>query len=105
MSVMSDYDLQQQEISQIVGAPGTPEQMMEERVARLVEEMIELTMLTLDPEQKPLIQQEWRGIAQVLLRAQLILGALEGADVEALRRLIVMVSDAKPAPSVVSFRR
>ena len=83
--------------------PGTPEQLVEERISRLVEEMIELTMLAVDPEQRPLLNAQWRGIAQILLRAQLILGSLEGKDVEAIRRLIVALTDTtKPHLKVVS---
>lgn len=76
--------------------PGSPEQLIEERIARDVDEMIELSMLALDPEQRPLVERQWRGIAQILLRAQLILGILAGDDVEIFRRLIVQAMDMKP---------
>lgn len=107
MSILSEYHADLETIRSIVGEkePGTPEQMMEERVARLVEETIDLAMLALDPEQRPLVQAQWRGVAQMLLRCKLILSVLEGEDVEAIRRLIVNLDHVKPAPTVVSFRR
>lgn len=73
--------------------PGTPEQLFEERMARLVEEMDCFVKLANDPEQKPLVQQEWRGIAQVLLRSQLILASLKGTEVEMIQRLILALDD------------
>ncbi len=74
--------------------PGSPEQMMEERIVRLVDEMDALTALTMDREQRPLVQQQAKGVGQALLRAKLILANLEGSDVAALRRLIDLVDDS-----------
>lgn len=91
---MSEIDLYRQMLD-AVGAtisesePGTPEQLIEERVHRLAEDMTDLAMLALDPEQKPLLQREARGIAQILLRSKLILSVFEGEDIEQIRRLIV----------------
>jgi hypothetical protein len=89
---MSDLDFQLRQINQVLREdvePGTPEQLIEERVHRLAEEMTDLTLLAVDPEQRPLLKREARGIAQILLRARLILSALDGEDVEQIRRLIV----------------
>jgi hypothetical protein len=69
--------------------PGTPEQLFEERVQRLVNESVEIAMLALDPEQRPLVKREARGLAQILLRMRFILSTLEGEEVEQIRRLIV----------------
>jgi hypothetical protein len=69
--------------------PGTPEQLFEERVHRLVNESVEIAMLALDPEQRPLVQREARGLAQILLRMRFILSTLDGEEVEQIRRLIV----------------
>ena len=95
MSFMSDFDLQLQAIAHELVEPGTPEQLVEERVHRLAEDMTDLAMLALDPEQKPLIQREARGIAQILLRAKLMLSVFEGEDIEQIRRLIVALEVPK----------
>lgn len=70
-------------------APGSVEQLFEERIDRTVAEMIELCILAADPEQRPLVYQQWRGISQILLRAKLILAILEGDEVDQIKRLIV----------------
>lgn len=75
--------------------PGSPEQLMEERIARLAEEMIDLCTLAADPEQRPLFQREWRGISQILLRAQLILSSLKGEEVDLIERLIRALDDPR----------
>jgi hypothetical protein len=98
MGVMSEFDRQLQEISRVMAddcEPGTPEQLVEERVHRMAEEMTDLAMLALDPDQKPLLQREARGIAQILLRAKLILSVFEGEDIEQIRRLIVALEVPK----------
>ena len=95
MSFMSDFDLKLQAIAHELVEPGTPEQLVEERVHRLAEDMTDLAMLALDPEQKPLIQREARGIAQILLRAKLMLSVFEGEDIEQIRRLIVALEYTK----------
>lgn len=78
--------------------PGTPEQLIEERVARLLDDMINLAALAFDPEQKALLAREARGIAQILLHAQLMLSIFDGKDVEAIRRLIRALDDCnKPS--------
>ncbi len=71
--------------------PGTPEQLFEQRIAKDVSEMIELCILAGDPEQKPLVRQQYLGIAQILLRARLILSSLDGEDIDAIKRLIVAI--------------
>lgn len=97
---MSEIDLYRQMLD-AVGAtisesePGTPEQLIEERVHRLAEDMTDLAMLALDPEQRPLLQRESRGIAQILLRSKLILSVFEGEDIEQIRRLIVALEVPK----------
>lgn len=98
MGFMSEYDLQLQEIARVIRdecEPGTPQQLVEERVHRMAEEMTDLAMLALDPDQKPLLQREARGIAQILLRARLILSVFEGEDIEQIRRLIVALETPK----------
>lgn len=98
MGVFSEYDAQLQEIGRFMRddvAPGSPEQLVEERVHRMAEEMTDLAMLALDPEQKPLLQREARGIAQILLRSRLILSVFEGEDIEQIRRLIVALETPK----------
>jgi hypothetical protein len=88
MGVFSEIDLDQQLLKAVFDAvnedvePGTPQQLVEERVHRMAEEMTDLAMLALDPEQKPLIQREARGISQILLRAKLMLSVFEGEDIE-----------------------
>jgi hypothetical protein len=88
-------DAMQEPAVHLTSQPGSPEQMMEERVARLADEMIDISMLALDPEQKPLVEREWRCISQILLRAQLMLSVFRGEDVEAIRRLIVALDICK----------
>jgi hypothetical protein len=101
MGVFSEIDLDQQLLKAVFDAmnedvePGTPQQLVEERVHRMAEEMISLSMLVLDPEQKPLIQREARGISQILLRAKLMLSVFEGEDIEQIRRLIVALEYTK----------
>ncbi|MCK1479298.1 hypothetical protein IVB27_32310 [Bradyrhizobium sp. 197] len=93
MGVFSELDMDRQRLEAVRIAmedcePGTPQQLVGERIHRLVEEMIDVSMLALDPEQKPLVQREARGIAQILLRAQLMLSVFNGEDIEQIRRLI-----------------
>lgn len=73
--------------------PGTPEQLFEQRIARDVSEMIELGILAADPEQRALVEQQVRGIAQIRLRADLILETLKGNEAEEIRRLIRALDD------------
>src|SRR3954467_6356672 len=108
MSRTSEYHHDLETIRAIIGddEPGSPEQMFGERIHRMVDEMIDLTVLAADPAQSTLFQAESRGIAQILLRSQFILSALNGEDVEQLRRVIAAIDYAKqPQPVVVSFRR
>lgn len=99
MSRMSEIDYDRQIVDTIRDiVAGSPEQLVEERVARLADEMIDISMLALDPEQRPLVEREWRGISQILLRAQLMLSTFKGEDVEAIRRLIVALDYVKQPP-------
>lgn len=93
MGVMSEIDSLIQQA--VAPAPGTPEQMIEERIARLADEMVDIAILAMDPEQQPLVEREWRSIAQILLRAQLMLSTFKGEDVEAICRLIAALDYSK----------
>lgn len=99
MSRMSELDYDRQIVDTVRDiVAGSPEQLVEERIARLADEMVDISMLALDPEQRPLVEREWRGISQILLRAQLMLSTFKGEDVEAIRRLIVALDYVKQPP-------
>ena len=105
---MTDYEALMEAVHEEMGKPlfynpGSPEQMMEERIARIADEMIDISILAMQPDQRPLVGQQWRAIAQILLRAQLIMSVLDDKDVEPIRRLIVSLTDTtKPHLTVVS---
>lgn len=61
--------------------PGSPEQLFEQRVDRLVAELDEICGLANDPEQRDLVATQAIGIGQVQFRASLILSFLNEAPV------------------------
>ena len=105
---MTDFDTVLQRVHEEMARPlfynpGSPEQMMEERIARIADEMIDISILAMQPDQRPLVGQQWRAIAQILLRAQLIMSVLDDKDVEPIRRIIAALTDTtKPHLTVVS---
>ncbi len=84
--------------------PGMPAQLVEERVKRVVDEMIDLCTLAIDPEQRQLVQAQYEGIASILLRSQLMLSIFEGRDVEIIKRVIASMESYYHSPDVVRFR-
>lgn len=59
--------------------PGTPEQLFEERIDRIVAELDDICGLANDPEQRDLVLTQAIGIGQIQFRASLILSFLNAA--------------------------
>lgn len=78
---------------------GSPEQLFEQRIARLYEECDNLMILASDPDQWPLFKQERLPLLQTLLRVQSICWKLTGDDIEPLQRLIVAAESLRKAPT------